>query len=368
MSQILLVGGFLGAGKTTALERLASVFISRGRSVGLITNDQAEGLVDSHQLRSRGLRVEEIPGGCFCCRYDALVAATERLREGGPAGSLPEVILAEPVGSCTDLLATVVEPLLRQTEGRHRVAPFSVLVDPARARAILTGKRFGGFSARVAYIFEKQIEEAEILALNKIDSLPEGAAAEIIELLRAKRGTAEVIPISARTGAGFFRWLDLLDGPGRRAPIPDVDYDIYAEGEAELGWFNGEARLEAAQPVDVDPFLLDVAGRIGRRLLALDAEVAHVKIAFLDSGRAAVVNLARGGALPELGRPGAPHAREGRLIVNARVHLDPTRLRTVVEEEATAASLSRGARLEFGEVHSLRPGRPVPTHRFNERA
>ena len=43
----VMVGGFLGAGKTTALLRLAEHFTAQGRRVGLITNDQSQGLVDT---------------------------------------------------------------------------------------------------------------------------------------------------------------------------------------------------------------------------------------------------------------------------------------------------------------------------------
>jgi len=50
------------------------------------------------RLTERG--VEEITGGCFCCRLDELVAAIGRL----DAGARPDVIVAEPVGSCTDLV------------------------------------------------------------------------------------------------------------------------------------------------------------------------------------------------------------------------------------------------------------------------
>ena len=65
----VMVGGFLGAGKTTALLRLAEHFTSQDRRVGLITNDQSQGLVDTALVRRKGYPVEEITGGCFCCRF-----------------------------------------------------------------------------------------------------------------------------------------------------------------------------------------------------------------------------------------------------------------------------------------------------------
>ena len=96
-----MVGGFLGSGKTTALARLAQWLSQRGRRVGLITNDQGSHLVDTATLTARGFAVEEIPGGCFCCRFNSLVEAAQRLS----VSAKPDVFLAEPVGSCTDLVA-----------------------------------------------------------------------------------------------------------------------------------------------------------------------------------------------------------------------------------------------------------------------
>ena len=112
--RFLMVGGFLGAGKTTTLGRLASRYIDKGLRVGIVTNDQATDLVDTHTLRQRGFDVEEVPGACFCCKFDDLLSTIGRL-EGAET---PDVILAEPVGSCTDLVATVAH----SRADRHRFA------------------------------------------------------------------------------------------------------------------------------------------------------------------------------------------------------------------------------------------------------
>src|SRR5579862_302 len=105
--RFVMVGGFLGAGKTTTLSRLARLYMNRGQRVGLVTNDQAQDLVDTHSLQAQGFAVEEVAGACFCCRFGDLIGKVDRLQNS----EHPDVILAEPVGSCTDLVATVVQPL-----------------------------------------------------------------------------------------------------------------------------------------------------------------------------------------------------------------------------------------------------------------
>src|ERR1041385_9206591 len=120
-ARYVMIGGFLGAGKTTCVAKLAQQLSDRGLKVGLITNDQGSELVDTAMLRSRGFATEEIPGGCFSCRFNSLVDAANRLN----AASRPDVFIAEPVGSCTDLVATVTYPLRRIYGERFSIAPLS---------------------------------------------------------------------------------------------------------------------------------------------------------------------------------------------------------------------------------------------------
>src|SRR6266705_2563604 len=133
--RFVMIGGFLGAGKTTTIARLARDYMKRGQRVGLVTNDQAQDLVDTTSLRAQGFPVEEVAGACFCCRFDDLVDKVGRLQEG----ERPEVIMAEPVGSCTDLVATVVQPLRDLYRDRFEVAPYPVLFKPSHGLRILKG-------------------------------------------------------------------------------------------------------------------------------------------------------------------------------------------------------------------------------------
>ena len=82
--------------------------------MGLIANDQAAEMVDTAILKETGSAVEEVAGGCFCCRFPDMIAAMERLvRQAGA-----DVLIGEPVGSCTDLSATVLQPLKKLHAGQ----------------------------------------------------------------------------------------------------------------------------------------------------------------------------------------------------------------------------------------------------------
>src|SRR6266436_4110579 len=79
--RFIMIGGFLGAGKTTTISRLARHYLNQGQKVGLVTNDQAQDLVDTNSLRAQGFAVEEVPGACFCCRFNELVGKVGELED-----------------------------------------------------------------------------------------------------------------------------------------------------------------------------------------------------------------------------------------------------------------------------------------------
>ena len=92
-----MIGGFLGAGKTTTIARLALDYQAAGKRVGIVTNDQTWDLVDTHHLRSQGFDVGEVTGSCFCCNFDGLTATVESLgRAAAPEVSrmIPATIVA----------------------------------------------------------------------------------------------------------------------------------------------------------------------------------------------------------------------------------------------------------------------------------
>jgi Ni2+-binding GTPase involved in maturation of urease and hydrogenase len=358
-----MVGGFLGAGKTTALLRLAQHLTVQGRRVGLITNDQSHGLVDSVIVGAHGFPVEEVTGGCFCCRFDSLIQAAERLRRRAK----PDVLLAEPVGSCTDLQATVQHPLRRMYGDDYRVGPLSVLVDPLRALRVLRLAPGKTFSAKVLYVYSKQLEEADFIVINKCDLLGSEQTGRLEEALRQRYPRAELFRVSAREGTGLEHWFAALAAdPGSRA-APQVDYDAYAEGEALLGWLNTTLRLWAGKPFDGNRFLLELTRRICGRLAKESIEIAHLKMTLApdeDAGDLGMLNLVSTAGEPDLSHRLKRELSGGELILNLRAEGPPDALRKAVEEAVAAGAAASGARAEVQQLECFRPARPIPTHRM----
>jgi G3E family GTPase len=364
-ARYIMIGGFLGAGKTTAVARLAQRLSDQGLKVGLITNDQGRELVDTKMLRSKGFATEEIPGGCFCCRFNSLVDAADKLT----AETQPDVFIAEPVGSCTDLVATVTYPLRRIYGDQFTVSPVSVLVDPVRASRILGLQEGGSFSEKVVYIYKKQLEEADLIVINKVDLLP---AAELEDLRSALvRGypRAEVLAVSARAGTDLDRWFSRLESGEQQSPqTMDVDYDVYADGEALLGWYNSTVEFHSTRPFDAESLLLQLCEEIQTRLRANEAEVAHLKMTLSPddalAGEIAAVNLVRNDVVPELSLKLPEPVTGGQLILNLRAEASPELLVECVAESLVALEKSQpGLRATTAHLEHFRPGRPQPTHR-----
>jgi len=357
----VMVGGFLGAGKTTTLSRLASHYMGQGLRVGIVTNDQAADLVDTNSLRAQGFEVGEVAGACFCCNFDELMSTMEGLSEG----ERPDVILAEPVGSCTDLVATVIQPIKRLYDATFQIAPYCVILKPSHGGRVLRNDARAGFSPKAAYILKKQLEEADAILINRADELTDEEAVELTSLVAEHCPDIPVLRVSAKTGDGFDALTELLaqDGDfGQR--ILDIDYDTYAEGEAELGWLNSSVRVSASREFSLDDLLLDIVARLQTRLDEVGAEAAHLKTIGLWEGFFGVANLVSSTTRPELSLPSKCQVKAVDVIVNARVACDPEQLELLVRSCVNEACAAVGAEAEFRQTQSFRPGRPVPTHRF----
>ncbi len=357
----IMVGGFLGAGKTSTVSRLARHYMSLGKKVGIVTNDQTTDLVDTQSLRSQGFDVGEVAGSCFCCNFNALTSTVEHLGEG----KLPDIILAEPVGSCTDLVATVIRPLTEVYGVPLDIAPYGVLLKPGHGRRILKGDAGSGFSPKANYIFRKQIEEADFVVINRVDELSAADVNELQGLIEREYPGRPVLRCSAKTGEGFDALLATLELRGQFARrMMDVDYDVYAEGEAELGWLNSQVQVESPKSFELDRLLMDLIRRLHGRLLQLDAEAAHLKVIGLCDGSYAVANVVSNQTGPELSLASSASTMTANVVVNARVAIDPEDLSSIVQQELAAVTTAIEATQKVVSLQSFRPGRPVPTHRI----
>ena len=109
---------------------------------------------------------------------------------------------------------------------------------------------------------------------------------------------------SARTGEGFKNLAAWLLGPKTDGLLesPEIDYDVYAEGEAELAWFDGTFAISAPKPIDMDKVLLKLGSLLRTRLSKDELEIAHVKLFLRADERVCALSILGNDTPPGLSR------------------------------------------------------------------
>ena len=355
--QIHIVGGFLGSGKTTAIVAAARTLIAAGKRVGIITNDQGKYLVDSAFVSQSHLPGVEVTGGCFCCNYNDLDQRLDQLI----AEENPDVVFAESVGSCADLVATVIKPMLQLRRAAETPTSFSVFTDSRLLRFFLSGTGMP-FSDEVSYIFGKQIEESRLVVLNKSDLLSSDRQARLLADFRNRFPEKTAILQCSLADAGVSDWLEwIVSG---KAPLPqvspDIDYLRYGAGEAKLAWVD-EAFYMTVPEGNAWLAAQEIVTALFQRLQAERAPVGHVKFLF-DDGispcKISLTTLAQPGWQYELDRL---KGTDVRVLVNARVEMAADRLRAILDETMFAS----GWVAQIEAADAFHPRQPTPTYRFN---
>ncbi len=359
-TDLYLVGGFLGSGKTTAIIEASRQLISRGIKVGVITNDQGKYLVDTAFFKLESIPAVEVTGGCFCCNYDDLNDHILQLI----ADLSPDVIFAESVGSCADIVATVIKPLLTLGADTIQPANFSVFVDGRLLSIWLEGLPMP-FSEDVVYIFEQQMEEGGLLVVNKKDLLTPEELALIHTALPERFPEKPFILQNSLESGDVKNWVEILRE--NQIALPEhsleIDYGRYGQGEARMAWLDQtvDIELHSADPNDVLRVLLRevLAGLsekgygIGHLKFVVSCGDIRSKISFTN-----ILEPDWEAQLPDL------WCDRISLLVNARVETSAEELRRTISHALKATEARFEITLQESEVAFFHPGQPQPVHRF----
>ena len=356
-TRISIIGGFLGAGKTTLITKMAKSLTDDGKKVAIIMNDQGTDLVDSQYSCNQGLETCDVQGGCFCCRFpDFMHDAKGLIKKANP-----DIIIAEPVGSCTDLLATVIGPLKVVYADSFTVAPLVIVLDASRS----ISEGLSPESLR-GYLRRHQIEEAEYVALSKSDLVTRADIKTITKAIREVNKDAKVFPYSSITGEGFQKMLSIVDSKktSNRSP-KNIDYDLYAKAEAELGWYNGRVEFKSENSFDA----YDLLTRILRRMSSeySSVEIAHSKVMLVSDSNA--VKISQVG--PTISVDGVKGSRNAQgnvmLYVNARIVSSPDKLRDSVRRAVTDVMMDMGLSPKSFKDDCFSPSPPRPYYRITKK-
>ena len=190
-----LLFGFLGSGKTTLLRRILGERAGE-RKTAVIVNEFGDVGVDGEVIAGSNVNLVELTSGCLCCTLrGSLMSAVEELREKAAVEQI--VVEATGVASPGDMLED-----LNDSKIAHEldVGPLVTVVD---------APKFTRLQQMLGEFYEDQVENADVLVLNKIDLATPG------ELEEAKAAVREINPDAVLLFAeqGDTDLALLLDGP-----------------------------------------------------------------------------------------------------------------------------------------------------------
>jgi len=221
-----------------------------------------------------------------------------------------------------------------------------------------------GFPTSVAYLFDRQLAEADVVALNKLDGV-DAVRREADRVALAERTGVPVLEMSAETSDGIAGWLSHLLAPARAGLRSlALEYERYAEAEAALGWLNATVDVAAERPLAPRALAEAVVDEIRRRTLDVGGAVAHLKVMAITAegcGRAGVTNDIE---FPRWNGGELAAARDHALIVNARVGTSAVLLEAAVREALDALGARAGLSLDVQQLECFAPPPPRPTHRI----
>jgi G3E family GTPase len=175
---VTIVGGYLGAGKTTLVNHLLRH--SRGRRIAVLVNDFGDIPIDADLIESRDGNVMNLAGGCVCCSVGSDLVGALMALPGWQ--SPPDHCLIETSGVA---LPGAVARTLTLVQG-VRLDGVVVLADAETVRA-RAGDRYVGDTVR------GQLRDADLVLLNKVDLVAADGAAALHEWLREAAPRAAVV-------------------------------------------------------------------------------------------------------------------------------------------------------------------------------
>ncbi|HMK16767.1 MAG TPA: GTP-binding protein [Chitinophagaceae bacterium] len=355
--KLFLVGGFLGSGKTTAIVNACQHLIKKDQRVAVITNDQGDQQVDSAFVKSFGIPAAEVANGCFCCNYDQL----DKHINSFIKDTQPDIIFAESVGSCTDLVATVAKPFVREMSGCSVV--ISVFADAALFLSLIEG-RVNFISENIQYIYKKQLEEADVLVINKIDLLSPEEVAAINRHLENEFPGKTILYQNSFEENNIEKWMNALEQfePSDRASL-DIDYDLYADGEAQLAWLDESMTIVSSQKNSIT-IAKEIISQIDHDIKENKLTIGHLKF-FIETEswkkKISVIS-----SLPlSFYSPEEKDTVQAHLLINARVETEPEVLQQIVNDTLKQMVQKHDCNIMVEKWSAFKPAYPKPLHRIS---
>ncbi|MDI9645360.1 MAG: GTP-binding protein [Archaeoglobales archaeon] len=265
MSKALILSGFLGSGKTSLILRLGKYFAEDlKKKVVIIVNEIGEIGVDGDFLKKSGMDSYEITEGCICCTVRRDLESTLSYVLSSIA---PDYVLIEPTGIA---FPSVIKKIARKND-----------LD-ALVIGVADATRFVKLYSESREFIERQVREAEIISINKIDCIKSQAELKVLtEILKQLSPKAKIVFTSAKTGEGIKELAKLLSSTSGFEVLAEEFIDSTVESKAS--WYSAKISVRFKKPtsgVEVKSFGIELMESLKNRA----GNIQHYKILISNSG------------------------------------------------------------------------------------
>jgi len=198
--KIVVIGGFLGSGKTTAIKELGRMCSAAGKTVTYFTNEVGEVVLDG-DLMSYDIETKEVTMACVTCNIkEAMTAVIDQLIEK----IHPDILFIEPKDTMSPLVVYdgLSKYFIRYEDGSIVFAPLFTFIDCSRFFSNIKEKK------RITF---DQITVSEIVVLNKTDLVKQSELTMIAESIKQINPAAKIIKNTCENEDGLNKMMELID-------------------------------------------------------------------------------------------------------------------------------------------------------------
>ena len=244
--------------------------------VGLIANDLGANLVDTNLTQTTGCTVEEIASGCICYQMDNTIDKIRRLKDRDGC----VFVMSDIPGCGVGALDHTYHRLDDDCKDWITLAPFMVIVDPERLRMLLPERADINLPEELVYLMKLQLEEADLVVLNKIDLLSQEEIDRDVAFLREACPDVPVMAISALERTNIPELVEFItthESALRNFSVRDDEQ--FAEAETKLTWYNRRmfVKTMSGEKIDCNAVIDDIIEGIRMGLIERKRNVPHLK-------------------------------------------------------------------------------------------
>jgi G3E family GTPase len=337
--KVHLVGGFTGSGKTTAIEKAREILAENNVITSAYSDKEEEYFRadcpknDFNEFNDFDESFEKVTGGCFCCNYTDLDSQIDKLKN--ESGS---VLFGDYGGTCTNLISTLLKPLKDYKGAEIELANFSTFVDAKLLLFHLKGMRVP-LSLDSKYIWDRHLEESEILIINKIDLLQADDLEDLKKLAKQAFSLKKLLFQNSLDKDSVRQWVELIS---TSKTSENAENDRFYGNN--IAWLDEEIQIVTEDDSAIE-VAYDFMHKVSNDLVDRGLTIEHLKFLLYDDNQALKLNYTQflNGYTAELQEYEKNNTAD--LLMNARIQTSHAELRKFLFDLLSQFKSKKGVKI-----------------------